>query len=194
MLGKRTKGLEQDPTTPSGGPGEGWAAHVSVICEDMRILGDCQVDGAIRILGKVSGTVRAQALDLAASGAVEGDVETVDGADADQRVVISGRVDGAVRARRVEVQEEGVILGGMVTDEATVQGRVEGGVVVRRRLALGATSVVEGDVDTRRLELREGGRVNGRIRMGDRAAIEDRGASRDGSATRLLVAGLSAAS
>jgi cytoskeletal protein CcmA (bactofilin family) len=172
VLGKRTNQLEPDPTGSGEDGSDSWATHVSVICEDMRIVGDCEVDGPVRILGKVSGTVRARTLDLASSGAVEGDVETIDAGDADQVIVITGRVYGAVRGGRVEVRRGGAVLGGIVTDEATIHGRVEGGILARRRLALGETSVVDGDVDALRLTLREGGQVNGRVRMGDRAAIE----------------------
>jgi cytoskeletal protein CcmA (bactofilin family) len=59
------------------------------------------------------------------------------------------------------------VNGGVVADEAVIHGRVHGGVQARTRLALEESAEVEGDVLARRLALKEGGRVNGNIRMGD---------------------------
>ena len=52
---------------------------------------------------------------------------------------------------------------------------MHGGILARKRLALEETAEVEGDVDARRLALKEGGQVNGTIRMGDRADVESSG-------------------
>lgn len=168
MIGKRSEAREvARPNAPTNEP----AASGSVISKGMRVVGDCETDGELRIDGTVAGNVRAKGLKLGASGAVEGDLDTPEGADGGDVFVIRGRVDGAVRARKVEVGRGGSVLGGLVADQATIQGHVQGGIVARERLLLEDTAVVEGDVHARRLGLKEGGQVNGNIHMGDRAVI-----------------------
>lgn len=169
MLGMKTKETEVTtaPATRSGEPRE-----VSIIAREMSVVGDCVTDGRLRIEGKIAGDVRARGLEVMQSGAVSGDLSTPDDGGGDLVFVIHGRVEGTVRARQVEVRQTGEVLGGVVADQATVHGRVKGGVVARIRLALEETAVVEGDVRARRLALKEGGQVNGTILMGERAALE----------------------
>jgi cytoskeletal protein CcmA (bactofilin family) len=70
-----------------------------------------------------------------------------------------------VRAAEVEVRRSGSVTGSVSADRATIHGRVEGGIVVRDRLSLGETAVVEGEIETRRLAIQEGGLFDGQIRM-----------------------------
>lgn len=170
MLGKKKKDNEA-PTAPSARSSTGASTKTSVISKDMRIQGDCVVEGRIRIEGTISGDVRATGLELAESGTVEGDLTATEGKNA-QPFVIEGRVDGSVRATRVDIGSSGAVLQGVEADEAHVRGRVAGGVLARRRLVLEETAVVEGDVRARTLALKEGGQVNGTIVMGDRAKLE----------------------
>ncbi len=175
MLGKKTREEEAwtpNATRPARDPGE-----ISVITKDVRIVGSCETGGRIRIEGTVTGDVSARGLELGASGTVEGSVSAPQGAESDSVIVIGGRVESAVRAGRIEIQPTGIVLGGLEADEATVQGRVEGGVIARRRLALGQTAVVEGDVRAHRLSVQEGGHVNGTIHMGEQAGFEPRATS-----------------
>ncbi|NNF14429.1 MAG: polymer-forming cytoskeletal protein [Gemmatimonadetes bacterium] len=145
----------------------------------MTISGDCIVEGLIRIEGTIVGDVRAAGLELARSGSVKGDL-TATGGDGGETFVIAGEVDGRVHAPKVEVGPNGTVLGGVDADEAKVRGRVEKGIVARKRLTLEETAVVEGDVRATVLALKEGGQVNGTIVMGERAASTEakpRGAS-----------------
>ena len=107
-----------------------------------------------------------------ASGSVDGDVIAAEGTKSDQVFVICGLVTGAVRAPQVEVRQGGRVHGGVVADEAVIHGQVHGGILARNRLTLEETADVEGDVHARRLALKEGGQVNGNIRMGERADVE----------------------
>jgi cytoskeletal protein CcmA (bactofilin family) len=136
-----------------------------VIAKGMRVVGDCEIDGAVRIEGAVTGTVRARRVDLAESGHVHGDVLPVEGGGAEAVVRVGGQVGGAVRAAEVEVRRGGAVVGRVDAERATIHGRVEGGIVVRDRLALGETAVVEGEIETRRLAIQEGGLFDGAIRM-----------------------------
>lgn len=168
MLGRKTK--EQEEAAPvSSTRTNAVSGGTSVIAKEMRISGDCVVDGRIRIEGTVVGDVRAAGLELTRSGSVKGDLSAA-GGGVSEPFVIAGRVDGRVHAPSVEVGPEGSIMGGVEADEAKVRGRVEGGIVARKRLILEETAVVEGDVRASTLALKEGGQVNGTIIMGDRAA------------------------
>jgi hypothetical protein len=72
----------------------------------MRVVGDCETDGTLRIEGTVEGTVRAaKAVVIGKDGVVKGDVVTQD-------AIIGGRVTGAVVAEsRLELQATCVVDG-----------------------------------------------------------------------------------
>lgn len=93
---------------------------ISIIGPGMKITGDCDTDGAVRIEGTVQGNVRAgKAVVVGKEGMVEGDIQTQD-------AVISGRVIGSLRAEsRLEVQStsrlEGEISAGrMQVEEGSI--------------------------------------------------------------------------
>lgn len=100
-------------------------AVISIIGPGMKVIGDCETDGTIRIEGAVHGSVRAaKAVVIGKEGLVAGDVVTQD-------AVVSGRVqgtlaaesrlelqatceiEGEVRTRRMQL-EEGAVLNGTV--------------------------------------------------------------------------------
>lgn len=138
----------------------------------MRIIGDCETEGRVRIQGKVSGTVTARGVELTSTGLVAGDLVTPKKDRGDQVFIVDGTVEGSVSAKRVEVQRNGSVRGGIEADDAAVHGSVLGGIVARNRLALSKTASVEGDVRAGTLVLEEGGQVNGTIRMGDLASLD----------------------
>jgi len=72
---------------------------ISIIGPGMKITGDCDTDGAVRVEGTVQGNIRAgKAVVVGKEGLVEGDILTQD-------AVISGQVKGSVRAEsRLEIQ------------------------------------------------------------------------------------------
>jgi cytoskeletal protein CcmA (bactofilin family) len=93
---------------------------------------------------------------------VEGDL-TSDGV-----VKVEGTVVGTVRAtRQVLVAKGGVVEGDILTLEAIVGGEVRGGIEAQERVELQTTSVVHGDITTKRLLVQEGGEINGVIHMGE---------------------------
>lgn len=168
MLGRKT--TEDQPMASTGGS-VGRSGADSIISKQMVIHGDCVVEGRIRIEGTIKGSVKADGLELAESGTVEGDISAAsEGREGRPPFIIAGRVDGSVRSLRVEIAPAGKVLGGVEADEVQVRGRVQGGVVARKRLVLKETAVVEGDVRARVLGLEEGGQVNGTILMGEKAA------------------------
>lgn len=81
---------------------------------------------------------------------------------------IEGRVEGTVRAgKAVVVGKEGTVKGDIITQDAVVGGAVSGSISAESRLELQATCVVDGEVRARRIQLEEGGRVNGNVHTGE---------------------------
>jgi cytoskeletal protein CcmA (bactofilin family) len=168
VLGKRAKDpdeTEMEPRATSSGP----AGQVSVIAKGTRVLGDCECDGEIRVDGDVAGTLRAPRVLVSESGSVSGDVVP---SGEGGIFSVAGRVGGAVRGVEVEVRRGGTVAGPVVADRAVIHGHVGGGIVVRDRLSLEGTAVVEGDIEARRLAVKEGGQFNGHIKMNEPAPRE----------------------
>lgn len=102
---------------------------ISIIGPGMRVVGDCETDGTLRIEGAVEGIVRAaKAVVIGKDGVVKGDVITQDaiiGGRVTGAVVAESRlelqatcvVDGEVRARRIKLEEGGRLNGTVVTGE-----------------------------------------------------------------------------
>jgi cytoskeletal protein CcmA (bactofilin family) len=102
---------------------------ISIIGPGMKVVGDCETDGTLRIEGVVEGTVRAgKAVVIGKDGSVQGDVVTQD-------AIIGGRVsgsilaesrlelqatciiDGEIRARRIKLDEGGTVNGQITTGD-----------------------------------------------------------------------------
>ena len=65
---------------------------ISIIGPAMKVVGDCQTDGTVRVEGTVEGSIRAgKAVVIGKGGSVTGDISTQD-------AVISGRVKGKLVA------------------------------------------------------------------------------------------------
>jgi cytoskeletal protein CcmA (bactofilin family) len=89
---------------------------ISIIGPGMRIQGDCDTEGAIRIEGVVQGNIRAgKAVVVGKDGRVEGDIFTQD-------AVISGTVKGTLRAEsRLEVQSTSQITGEVLAERMQLE-------------------------------------------------------------------------
>ncbi len=108
-----------------GGNGRPPEAVISIIGPGMRVVGDCETDGTLRIEGRVEGSVRAgKAVVVGKDGVVSGDISTQDAvvsgtvngtlvAESRLELQSTSRVEGDVRARRMQL-EEGAILNGTV--------------------------------------------------------------------------------
>ena len=96
---------------------------ISIIAAGMKVVGDCDTDGTLRVEGSVEGTVRAgKAIVIGKDGLVDGHVVTSDAviagrvtgtvrADSRLEVQATARIDGEVAARRMQL-EEGAELNG----------------------------------------------------------------------------------
>lgn len=98
---------------------------ISIVGPGMKVVGDCDTDGTVRIEGVVEGAVRAgKAVVVGKDGRVNGDIVTQDAvisgtvkgtvtAESRLELQATARIDGEVRARRMQL-EEGAILNGTV--------------------------------------------------------------------------------
>lgn len=111
----------------SVGPQQGREGVISIIGPGMRVTGDCQTEGTLRIEGTVEGTVRAgKAVVLGKDGVVDGDISTQD-------AVIGGRVNGSIAAEsRLELQATCIIEGEVRARRIKLEegGRVNGTVQI----------------------------------------------------------------
>jgi cytoskeletal protein CcmA (bactofilin family) len=106
---------------------------ISIIGPGMRVTGDCQTEGTLRIEGTVEGTIRAgKAVVLGKDGVVDGDISTQDaviGGRVTGSIVAESRlelqatcvVDGEIRARRLKLDEGGKLTGTVQIGEVTTQ-------------------------------------------------------------------------
>jgi cytoskeletal protein CcmA (bactofilin family) len=94
----------------------------------MKVVGDCDADGAVRIEGAVQGNIRAgKAVVVGKDGVVEGDIFTQD-------AVIAGRVKGVIRAEsRLEVQATSRIEGEVIA----ARMQLEEGAMVNGTIQMG---------------------------------------------------------
>lgn len=99
---------------------------ISIIGPGMKVVGDCETDGTIRVEGTVTGSVKAgKAVVVGKDGFVDGDISTQDAvisgrvtgtlvAESRLELQATCRVEGEIRARRMQL-EEGAVLNGTVS-------------------------------------------------------------------------------
>jgi cytoskeletal protein CcmA (bactofilin family) len=81
-------------------------ASLSIIANDLTVVGDLETSGVVKVEGRVQGAVRAATQVLVSKDAlIEGDIQT-------KEAIIGGEVSGAIRAEdRVEIQATALING-----------------------------------------------------------------------------------
>jgi cytoskeletal protein CcmA (bactofilin family) len=117
---------------------------VSIIGPGMKITGDCESDGTIRVEGAIEGSVKAaKSVVVGKDGIVVGDITTQDAivagrvngsVTAESRVELqsSCRIQGDIRSRRVKLDEGGQIDGSLHMG-ANIQQKAEGRAKVAER-------------------------------------------------------------
>lgn len=107
---------------------------ISIIGPGMRLLGDCETEGTLRIEGSVEGTVRAgKAVVVGKDGVVDGDIETQDaviGGRVTGSIVAESRlelqatcaIEGQIKARRIKLEEGGKVNGMVQIGEVSGEG------------------------------------------------------------------------
>ena len=101
---------------------------ISIIGPGMRVVGDCDAEGAIRVEGTVQGNIRAgKAVVVGRDGVVDGDIFTQD-------AVIAGSVKGVLRAEsRLEIQSSSRIDGDIIA----ARMQIEEGAIVNGTVQMG---------------------------------------------------------
>jgi cytoskeletal protein CcmA (bactofilin family) len=111
----------------NGVPQPGREGVISIIGPGMRVVGDCDTEGTLRIEGSVEGTIRAgKAVVVGKDGIVDGDITTQD-------AVVGGRVTGSIVAEsRLELQATCIIEGQIQARRIKLEegGRVNGTVQI----------------------------------------------------------------
>ena len=117
---------------------QGREGVISIIGPGMRVTGDCETEGTLRVEGTVHGKVIAgKAVVVGRDGTVKGDIFTQDaviGGHVTGKVIAESRlelqetsvVDGEVHARRIKLEEGGRVNGTINTGEVTAGQRPAG--------------------------------------------------------------------
>ncbi len=105
---------------------------ISIIGTGMRVVGDCETEGTLRIEGELRGSIRAgKAVVVGKDGTVVGDILTQDaiiGGKVNGTVVAESRlelqatcvIDGEIHARRIKLDEGGKVNGEIRTGEVAL--------------------------------------------------------------------------
>ena len=113
---------ERDRNVDTGGVTD---SVISIIGPGMKIVGDCETEGTVRIEGRVEGSIRAgKAVVVGKEGLVKGDINTQDAvvsgrvegtltAESRLELQATSRVEGEVHARRMQL-EDGAVLNGTI--------------------------------------------------------------------------------
>ena len=98
---------------------------ISIIGPGMKVVGDCQTDGTVRVEGSVEGSISAgKAVVIGKQGLVTGDIVTQDAvvagrvqgtlvAESRLELQATCRIEGEIHTRRMQL-EEGAVLNGTV--------------------------------------------------------------------------------
>lgn len=118
------------------------------------MLSDYQAEGSNREMG--------DAVSIVGPG-----MEIVGEIKCDGTVRIEGRVEGSIEASKsVVVGRDGNVAGDITTRDIVIAGSVAGTITGEGRVELQDTCQVEGNVHSPRIQLDEGGQVDGRLHMG----------------------------
>jgi len=81
------------------------------------------------------------------------------------RLIVEGRVEAELQdCHTIEITESGTFKGAAEIESAEVSGHYEGSLTVRKNLLIRSTGHVSGAVRYGRLEIEQGGEINGDIR------------------------------
>jgi cytoskeletal protein CcmA (bactofilin family) len=112
---------------------------ISIIGPGMKVMGDCDTEGTLRIEGTVEGTVRAgKAVVVGKDGVVDGDIHTQDavvGGRVNGSLVAESRlelqatcvVEGEIHARRIKLEEGGTLNGTVEIGDVSAQSPLRSG-------------------------------------------------------------------
>jgi cytoskeletal protein CcmA (bactofilin family) len=129
--------------------GNGAEGALSIIATGMKVTGDIDSSGVVKVEGRVEGSIRsARQVLVGRQGVVQGDIET-------REAIIGGTVEGTISAgERVEIQATAVVNGDVVTRTIVIAegGKINGSVKMEETRAParapGGASIAMPDVST----------------------------------------------
>jgi len=95
-----------------------------------------------------------------------------------ERLIVEGTVEAALTdCRTIEVADAGTFKGSAQVESAEISGRFDGTLTVRERLLIHSTGRVTGTVHYGRIEIEQGGEINGEVKSLGTAAASRLGAA-----------------
>ena len=85
-------------------------------------------------------------------------------------LVVQGRMEATLDSRVLEIAEHGVFQGTIAVDHATIHGRFEGELTVRKQLVLEGTAKVSGKIRYAKIRIQEGAELAGEVNLLDAKA------------------------
>jgi len=116
---------EKGEKTEGKTAGNGAEGALSIIATGMKVTGDIDSTGVVKVEGRVEGSIRsARQVLVGRQGVVQGDIET-------REAIIGGTVDGSITGgERVEIQATAVVNGDVITRTIVIAegGKINGSV------------------------------------------------------------------
>jgi cytoskeletal protein CcmA (bactofilin family) len=86
-------------------------------------------------------------------------------------LVVEGRMEATLDSRVLEIAEHGVFQGTIAVDHATIHGRFEGELTVRKQLVIEGTGKVSGKIRYAKIRIQEGAELAGEVALLDKASV-----------------------
>ena len=84
-------------------------------------------------------------------------------------LVVQGRMEATLDSRVLEITEHGVFQGTIAVDQATIHGRFEGELTVRKQLVIEGTGKVSGKIRYAKIRIQEGAELAGEVAVLDKS-------------------------
>ena len=84
-------------------------------------------------------------------------------------LVVQGRMEATLDSRVLEIAEHGVFQGTIAVDQATIHGRFEGELTVRKQLIIEGTGKVSGKIRYAKISIKEGAELAGEVAVLDKS-------------------------
>jgi cytoskeletal protein CcmA (bactofilin family) len=78
-------------------------------------------------------------------------------------LVVQGRMEATLDSRVLEIAEHGVFQGTIAVDQATIHGKFEGELTVRKQLTIEGTGKVSGKIRYAKISIKEGAELAGEV-------------------------------
>lgn len=139
----------------------------SLISVNTKITGDISTQGDLEISGRVEGNVNVKGK-LTVIGAVEGDIE------AEKLMVKKGTVvSQMIKIKsKVEVEDGSDVCGNIQCEDAVINAKITGNILVIQKCELAAASVIQGDITAKEFSVQSGAKLSGKINIASEAGVK----------------------